>query len=927
MSAALPAGSHVTSTAAAAAASIGVVAAAVPLAASLPTRRPADWRWLQSGVLLLLLFASLLLFVLLPERPLVSQGVYIDEHSVMTLNHDVSMVRATMVAALTDTERELRRVGSNGSSDDVHAFLRTRMRRIGMQVGEFVHRHDDSPLQPLDDDVDATTAGSSLNTSLSSSPPSCLTYGVWRAPRSDGKECIMLVTEFDVHDLIEGGASATANHNVGAPSFSGVSTLLNLLTHWAQVHGHLYYARDVVLVFVERGATGAGTGTSTPSSLSRTWSKQRAVDAFGAFVHAYHSGDASIVRGGRILATLVLDIPIQRMSGPSSSYSSFSLDAVGFYGLMPNLDYPSMLFPVFSKFQLPIAVAETGLQRDPLDEIHAAASAADDAASTDPHSLSALLHPFTSFLATHAPFLRKSFFSVHNVQNEREAFVNLDPWGVLTPVLHELLGGPGALPRTWPLFSTNLARWKGLWRFLLQSLACGASTYHAHANRLAIDALTIAAVPDQPSSSSSRAPRSVAARDTMGFDLLRSLDSFLRSVNNAHEKLHHTTWWYLLNNSSDFVTMSKYIYVAVLPLGAVALLALARLSSSIGGFSPPIHSTMQRFAHSVGLVAAIYALCLVHFFSVDAFIASVGGGRWNRRAMRAWMAFVAASWAMFFFVLLPLCSQRRTKPSRRDAEASVLLLPPRNLVQQEAAATRALALAAQLKKKTKKPDAAATSEPAPLPLSLSRGLELPLSPAGLPLLRPCDLSPSTPAPIYSSSWDWRVLHALISACAVACLAPCMVLNTAACALTLLFLAPLVFAARAAQWPAQWLPFFRRLHDVHGRPLQLGLSGSLVWQTAKYLLHLLLHLFSLVLCSPLTLLLLYSHFHVLSIDAALDALLLSLARAPTNILAVTAFFAYWPAYVASILMITCRFQLHERPVGASPAGAAGRSKTE
>jgi hypothetical protein len=879
---------------------------------------------LQSSVLLLLLFASLLLFVLLPERPLVSQGVYIDEHSVMTLNHDVSMVRATMVAALTDTERELRRVGSNGSSDDVHAFLRTRMRHIGMQVGEFVHRHDDSPLQPLDDDA---TTGSSLNTSRSySPPPNRLTYGVWRAPRSDGKECIMLVTEFDVHDLIE--TSAPTNNNVGAPSFSGVSTLLNLLTHWAQVHGHLYYARDVVLVFVERGAlVVAGTGTSTPSSSSRTWSKQRAVDAFGAFVHAYHSGDANIVRGGRILATLVLDIPIQRTSGPSSSYSSFSLDAVGFYGLMPNLDYPSMLFPVFSKFQLSLAVAETGLQRDPLEEGELLAATA-NATTTDPRSLSALLHPVTSFLATHAPFLRKSFFSVHNVHNEREGFLNLDPWGVLTPVLHELLGGPGALPRTWPLFSTNLARWKGLWRFLLQSLACGASTYHAHANRLAIDALTIAAVPDQPSSSSSRPPRSVAARDTMGFDLLRSLDSFLRSVNNAHEKLHHTTWWYLLNNSSDFVTMSKYIYVAVLPLGAVALLALARLSSSIGGFSPPIHANIQRFAHSVGLVAVIYALCLVHFFSVDAFVSLVGGGRWNRRAMRAWMAFVAVSWAMFFFTLLPLCSRRRIKPSRRDAEASVLLLPPRHLVQQEVAATRAQALAARLKKKTKKTDAAATSEPAPLPLSLNCGLELPLSPAGLPLLRPCDLSPSTPAPVYSSSWDWRVLHALISACAVACLAPCMVLNTAACALTLLFLAPLVFAARAAQWPAQWLPFFRRLRDVHGRPLQLGLGGSLVWQTAKYLLHLLLHLSSLLLCSPLTLLLLYAHFHALSIDAALDALLLSLARAPTNILAVTAFFAYWPAYVASILMITCRFQLHERPaVGASQAADAGRSKTE
>lgn len=49
--------------------------------------------------------------------------------------------------------------------------------------------------------------------------------------------------------------------------------------------------------------------------------------------------------------------------------------------------------------------------------------------------------------------------------------------------------------------------------------------------------------------------------------MCRSVESMLRSLNNLIEKLHHSTWFYLLISNRHFVTMNKYVYAFAL-LGA-----------------------------------------------------------------------------------------------------------------------------------------------------------------------------------------------------------------------------------------------------------------------------------------------------------------------------------------------------------------------
>ena len=407
-------------------------------------------------------------------------------------------------------------------------------------------------------------------------------------------------------------------------------------------------------------------------------------------------------------------------------------------------------------------------------------------------------------------------------------------------------------------------------------------------------------------------------------------------MNNLAEKLHHSTWWYLLNNRSDFTTMSKHIYVAVLPMAALALLALGLLSSSlVPGASPPVHTVVQRFAHSACLVATVYALLVAQFWGVDVAIATVGRGRWNQQvsalrgllvlslpprdrqakpypqfcscvrcfllllpqAMHAWCAFVVASWVAFFLLLLPRTSQLGSAPrAAHDPSAPVVALHPRHLAVAECEAAAA-ADAARV----------AAGKPA-LPPTAPLGLELPLSPPGLPLLVPARLSPSTPAPVYCASMDWRTTQSLLLLCVVACLAPTMVLNTPACALTLAFVVPLALCSRADQWPGRWLPALRALRDRQGRPLPLGLAGNPLFQTLKFALRALLHLSALLLCSPPALLLLFAQFHGLSLSAAAYALIDSLAHSPSNILAFTFFFAYAPSFVGSIMMLLCAFRM-------------------
>jgi hypothetical protein len=414
------------------------------------------------------------------------------------------------------------------------------------------------------------------------------------------------------------------------------------------------------------------------------------------------------------------------------------------------------------------------------------------------------------------------------------------------------------------------------------------------------------------------------------------LESSLRSLNNLHEKLHHSTWWYLLINEQSFVTMSKYIYVVVLPMAGIFLWAMGRMGMAFLGLIQSAPLGRQRVAQSLGIVLAFYGLTATHYFSVGGFIALAGRGKWNQTAMEWWWYFVVGSWCSFFLVVWKLGS--RTLQSTNPEEPSVVLLPLRYLAEQDALASavaerrrenaqkgRKSTLLSRIAEKLFKKKQPKLQQSRSIPL----GYELPLSPAGLPLLVPSQLSPSIPVPSYAASLDWRTLHSVLLLAFLACMVPMMVLNTSVAMLSLVFCVPLIVLASAQQMPGYWLPQLRALRDRQGRPINLGLAGNGVWQRLTYLVRTVLHFASLVLTSPPALVRLYAHFHSLSISDSSYDLLDSLARTPTNLLVVSFFFAYVPVYVGSILLLTCRFKLQPpmQMLSQEESGKSDRTKKE
>ena len=117
---------------------------------------------------------------------------------------------------------------------------------------------------------------------------------------------------------------------------------------------------------------------------------------------------------------------------------------------------------------------------------------------------------------------------------------------------------------------------KGLLRSMIHDVTGEATGFHGHFIANNIDAVTIQAVPPAPHS------HGHSHHSTAGFTaaLLVALDAFCHSLNNLVEKLHHSTWLYLLVSPTHFVTMSKYVYAFALLAAPLPLLALMRLYGS-----------------------------------------------------------------------------------------------------------------------------------------------------------------------------------------------------------------------------------------------------------------------------------------------------------------------------------------------------------
>ena len=182
---------------------------------------------------------------------------------------------------------------------------------------------------------------------------------------------------------------------------------------------------------------------------------------------------------------------------------------------------------------------------------------------------------------------------------------NLDIVSVILQMLHRRglsVSIADTLPPHSPLSSSSASvaphwmkdEYKGLLRSMIQHVTGEATGFHGHFIANNIDAVTLQAVPPL-AHTHGRSHQSSA-----GFTgpLLVALDTFCHSLNNLIEKLHHSTWLYLLVSPTHFVTMSKYVYAFVLLAAPLPLLALMRLYGS----------GEKRWIQAGGVAVCLYAI-------------------------------------------------------------------------------------------------------------------------------------------------------------------------------------------------------------------------------------------------------------------------------------------------------------------------------
>ena len=136
--------------------------------------------------------------------------------------------------------------------------------------------------------------------------------------------------------------------------------------------------------------------------------------------------------------------------------------------------------------------------------------------------------------------------------------------------------------------------YRGLVRSMIHHITGETTGFHGHFIANNIDAITLQAVPPSAASSHSQ---SYQHRSGFTLSLLLSLDAFFHSLNNLVEKLHHSTWLYLLVSPTHFVTMSKYVYAFALLAAPLPLLALTQL-----------YTTAQRWLQAGSITVWLYAI-------------------------------------------------------------------------------------------------------------------------------------------------------------------------------------------------------------------------------------------------------------------------------------------------------------------------------
>lgn len=287
-----------------------------------------------------------------------------------------------------------------------------------------------------------------------------ITYSILQPPLTDNKNIIVIIAPYII--------------NTDYTQYVQSHTLCTVLLQYLSTVKWL--SSNIMLITVQQNSYNKQDILYSQKQLNK-------------FLHLYRTGQSLvdknndnksstnyvIHRQGRIQSALVIDLL------HNNTFDTVSLDTIGTYGLLSNLDVVSTSITVLEQYNTNVIVCENRIEN-----------------------------------------------VINNyVQNL------IDKTGLFTD-LHQ-----------------------GLFQCMTTAIS-PQYTYHTYLVSRNVDAITWSA------HNINNIQYTQQDYDIRLYRLAASIDSYIRSISNLHEKLHHSTWLYILINNQYFVTMSKYIYALAL---------------------------------------------------------------------------------------------------------------------------------------------------------------------------------------------------------------------------------------------------------------------------------------------------------------------------------------------------------------------------
>jgi hypothetical protein len=419
--------------------------------------------------------------------------------------------------------------------------------------------------------------------------------------------------------------------------------------------------------------------------------------------------------------------------------------------------------------------------------------------------------------------------------------------------------------------------------------------------------------------------------------VVRAVEGTLRSFNNLIEKLHHSTYLYVLVSTLVFTTMEKYVYGCLL-LG-VPLLVYA--------FALIYFANPDRMLHAFGVLGGIYAVCLTALLLPNLLNSHLG---WSSLAVWVWGLTVLGATALLVLGLFPYLNalfppdpaafatreerqhselylnkeQFNATPRRRHSR-SLSCAPPRHPSapsmmdsllpplasrsrRSSSVSTANSACSSAATSNASSPASSRSVSPQPSPL---------LTPASTPSLQGLASLPVPPLPPPSREWeseryywvDYASFKALAMLTVVLSLSPLGILNFSIANLAFLVVAPLLALVAPFERPEPAADA-----DAADKPLRGNLQRKLSFAAAW--VRLMAGGVVLVIFSPPSLL----YAAALLAEAtplALAAALLGRLPAHSHLhITQVIFMVYCPAFAVSVLLYTLKLFSGPRPTAAA-----------